>query len=73
MSDIPEKIVYIARRMFERRLTDISGGNISAFADGVFYITPKYSGSQQHWQLEPEAILKGYLDDDWLNHPRFSR
>lgn len=73
MSDIPEKIVYIARRMFERHLTDISGGNISAFENGTLYITPKYSGSQQHWQLQPEAILSGKLEDDWLNHPRFSR
>jgi L-fuculose-phosphate aldolase len=73
MSDLPEQIVYIARRMFERRLTDISGGNISACENNTLYITPKYSGSQKHWQLEPDAVLSGSLDAEWFSNPLFSR
>ena len=37
---IPEQIIYVAKRMFERRLTDMAGGNISARAGEQLYITP---------------------------------
>lgn len=74
MASLPEQIAQIGRRMFERRLTDMSGGNISAREGDTLYITPKYSGSRYHWQLSPQDILSGPLTlDDWLHHPRFSR
>lgn len=46
MASLPELIDQMGRRMFERRLTDISGGNISAregntlglFAGGINYL-----------------------------------
>lgn len=69
-----EQIAYVGRRMFERRLTDMAGGNISAREGDVMYITPRYSGSRQHWQLTPEDILSGSVGDAQLmSHPRFSR
>ncbi|HRW47042.1 MAG: class II aldolase/adducin family protein [Caldilinea sp.] len=71
---IPDQILYIARRMFERRLTDMAGGNISARAGGDLYITPRYAGSKQHWQLEETDILHGPIaTDDLFAQPRFSR
>jgi L-fuculose-phosphate aldolase len=71
---VSEQIVYMARRMFERRLTDMAGGNISARAGETLYITPRYAGSRQHWQLTAGEILSGSLQGDGLQrHPRFSR
>lgn len=60
--------------MFERRLTDMAGGNISARDGNTVYITPRYSGSKKHWQLTTDDILSGPLDgEELLNNPRFSR
>ncbi|KPL74846.1 hypothetical protein ADN00_13490 [Ornatilinea apprima] len=74
MANIPEQIVAIARTMFERRLTDMAGGNLSARDGETVYITPRFSGSKRHWQLNPEDILSGPLQgDELLNHPLFSR
>lgn len=74
MQTIPELIAYVARRMFERRLTDMAGGNISVRSENTVYISPRYAGSKQHWQLDPEDIISGPLDtDELLEHPRFSR
>jgi L-fuculose-phosphate aldolase len=74
MATIPEQIVKVGREMFERKLTDFSGGNISVRSEGQVYITPRFAGSQKHWQLDPANILCGPLDtDDLLNNPLFSR
>lgn len=69
-----EKVVYIARRMFERRLTDMAGGNISVRDGDRIYLSPRYGGSVQHWQLTPEDIISGPIDtDEIMQHPKFSR
>jgi L-fuculose-phosphate aldolase len=74
MESIAEQIAYVGRRMFERRLTDMAGGNISARCGADIFITPRYSGSRRHWQLTAEDIISGQLDgDELLNHPKFSR
>lgn len=71
---IPEQIIYVARRMFERRLTDMAGGNISVRAGDELYITPRYAGSKQHWQLTTADILHGPVaTDDLFQQSRFSR
>lgn len=71
---IPEQIAYVGRRMFERRLTDMAGGNISVRQDETLYISPSFSGSRRHWQLQPEEIIRGSLiNDALLDHPQFSR
>lgn len=70
----PETLVMIARRLFERKLTDMAGGNLSMREGDTLFITPRYAGSKQHWQLSPEDILSGPIGtDDLLAHPRFSR
>jgi len=74
MEPIAEQIAYVGRRMFERRLTDMAGGNISARQDNLVYISPRYSGSRRHWQLQAEDIISGPLDtDELLDHPNLSR
>ena len=74
METIPELIGYVCRHMFERRLTDMAGGNISARDGKHIYITPRFSGAKKHWQLNPEDILCGEIDaPTLLSDPRFSR
>ncbi len=69
-----ELAAYVGRMLFERRLTDMSGGNISLREEGQVYISPRFSGSKRHWQLTPEDILQGPIDsDDLLEHPLCSR
>ena len=74
MESIADRIAYVGRLMFERRLTDTAGGNISARDGDLMFITPRYSGSKRHWQLTAFDILSGdYRSDDLLGHPMFSR
>jgi len=69
-----EQIAYVGRRMFERRLADMAGGNVSVREGNTIYISPRYSGSRHHWQLNPEDIISGPIDtDELLDNPRFSR
>lgn len=51
------KIATIGAYMFDRRLTDAAGGNISARVGSYVCITPRYSGSKRQWQLRPEDVL----------------
>lgn len=74
MKSLAESIAYVGRMVFERRLTDFAGGNISARDGSCMYITPRYSGSIYHWQLEPEQIISGEIEsDELLETPGFSR
>ena len=74
MNSIQEEIAYVGRMMFELRLTDLAGGNVSAREGNNIYISPKFAGSKLHWQLKPEDIITGSIDnDDILEHPKFSR
>jgi ribose 5-phosphate isomerase B len=52
------KIAETGRMVFERHLTDAAGGNISVrVGDDLVCITPRYSGSKRHWQLQPNQVL----------------
>ncbi len=51
------KIARLGALLFERRLTDAAGGNISALVDEVVCLSPRYSGSKRRWQLQPEEVL----------------
>jgi L-fuculose-phosphate aldolase len=74
METIPELITYIGRRMFERRLTDLAGGNISARDESTVYMTPRYSAAHKHWQLDPADILSLPLGSSApVDDERFSR
>jgi L-fuculose-phosphate aldolase len=74
MTTISEQIIYIARYMFEQRLTDLAGGNISVRDGNQIYISARFSGSKKHWRLTDEDIISGDISTDAvLEHPRFSR
>jgi L-fuculose-phosphate aldolase len=74
MANLAEKICDAGRIMFEKRLTDLCGGNISIRDGDTVYISPRYSGQQYHWNLPTEAILVGkWADDEISNNPSFSR
>jgi L-fuculose-phosphate aldolase len=69
-----EQIIYAGQRLFERRLLDMCGGNISAREGDTIYITTRFSGSQRHWQNTPEDIISGQVNsDELMENPRFSR
>ena len=50
-------MVEIAQLMYARRLTNSAGGNISCRVEDYVFITPRYLGSKQRWQLRPEQVL----------------
>ena len=51
------KITEIGRMLFERFLTDASGGNISARVGDKICLTPRFAGSKCQWHLRPEQVL----------------
>lgn len=51
------KIAEIGRMLFERSLTDASGGNISARVGEYVCITSRYAGSKWQWRIKPEQVL----------------
>lgn len=74
MKSIPEQLCEAGRIMFEKRLTDMAGGNISARVGEQVYMSPRYSGSRFHWNLSPEDLVSGDWNDDTIaSHPNFSR
>lgn len=71
---ICKQLAEIAHCLFERKLFDMSGGNISVRYEDRIIISPRYAGSKKHWQLVPEDFIQGLIEnDELLNHPRFSR
>ena len=51
------KIADIGRMLFERRLTDAAGGNVSARVGDKVCITPRYAGQKHQWRLRPDQVL----------------
>lgn len=50
-------IAEMGALLFQRHLTDIAGGNISARVNDRICITPRYAGARYHWSLRPEQVL----------------
>ena len=58
VAETRKKIAETGRMVFERHLTDAAGGNISVRVDdSTVCITPRYSGSRRHWQLQTNQVL----------------
>jgi L-fuculose-phosphate aldolase len=57
VSEMRAKICQFAAMLYERRLFDVAGGNISARVDDVVCLTSKFSGSKRQWQIKPEHVL----------------
>jgi L-fuculose-phosphate aldolase len=72
--DASLRICLAGRILFQRRLTDLAGGNISVRDGDMIYMTPSFAGARLHWDLSPEDIIHGKLEGDELaSHPKFSR
>src|SRR6266542_2576281 len=57
LSQTRRKIAETGKMVFGRHLTDAAGGNISVRVGDQVCITPRYSGSKRHWQLQPNQVL----------------
>jgi L-fuculose-phosphate aldolase len=74
MKDLQELLCEAGRIMFDKRLTDMAGGNISARQGGTVYMSPRYAGQRQHWDLDPADLVSGTWEDDEITQdPKFSR
>ncbi|HKY56371.1 MAG TPA: ribose 5-phosphate isomerase B, partial [Anaerolineales bacterium] len=60
------KIAETGKLVFARHLTDAAGGNISVRVGDSVCITPRYSGSKRHWQLQPKQVLVSDLSGNKL-------
>ncbi len=56
-AEIRARIAELGQLMFDRKLTDTAGGNISVRAGENVCITPRYAGSKYQWRLRPEQVL----------------
>lgn len=56
-ADTRARIAELGRLMFDRKLTDSAGGNISVRVGDKVCITPRYAGSKFQWRLRPEQVL----------------
>lgn len=50
-------MVEIATLIYERRLTNSAGGNLSCRVGDRIFITPRYLGSKHRWKLREEMVL----------------
>ncbi|MBE0690402.1 MAG: class II aldolase/adducin family protein [Anaerolineae bacterium] len=55
-------IAETGKRLFDRHLLDMAGGNISARVGEVVCISPRYSGMRHHWSLRQEDVMVIALD-----------
>ena len=71
----PEMIVYAAKYMFDRFLTDAAGGNISLKEGETVHFSPTLAGATYHWNIGGEDVISGSVNDldALLKHPRFTR
>ena len=63
------RIAETGRLLFERHLTDAAGGNISVRAGDFICMSPRFSGNQYHWQLQPDDVLVVDQDGNKLEGP----
>jgi L-fuculose-phosphate aldolase len=62
IAEMRAKIVRIGALLFQRRLTDAGGGNISVRVGNHVLITPRYSGSKRQWELRTDEVLVADMD-----------
>ena len=74
MQSAQEQIAYVAKMMFDRKLTDISGGNLSCRCEDKIFITPTRAGQLYHWNLSPDQIISASIEtDELLKNPLHSK
>lgn len=57
IKNIRKSICIVGKLLFDRGLTDSSGGNISVRDNDKIYITPKSSGFDYQWSIEEDQII----------------
>lgn len=57
-----EKISELGKLMFDRKLSDTAGGNISVRVGEHVCITPRFAASKHQWNLRPDQVLVTEMD-----------
>lgn len=57
LKETRDLITQVGAIMFERKLTDLAGGNISMRIEDKIVMSPSYSGPRKFWRLKPEDVL----------------
>jgi len=65
--DPREKIVELARLIYDRKLTDASGGNYSCRFNDKIFMSPRYSGELQRFRIKMDQIITLSLDAEVLD------
>ncbi len=63
---IKQEIIRIATIIWDKRLSDNAGGNISVREGNVVCITPKYMGYRYHYRIDAENLIVTNLEGDAL-------
>jgi L-fuculose-phosphate aldolase len=67
--EIKQEIIDIAGLIWERRLSDTAGGNVSVRDGDVVVITPKFLGYRFHWHISWDDLSVVTLDGEILEGP----
>ena len=57
LKNIRKSICEIAKRIYEKDLTDSCGGNISVRDGDKIYISPRRSGESHRWDIDEDSII----------------
>ena len=68
-TDMKTLVIDIARLIWEKRLSDIAGGNISVRRDNIVCITPRLMGYRLRWQTTEDDLSIVDLDGAVLEGP----
>ena len=52
-----ENIAELGEELYQRFLTDSTGGNLSMRIGDTIVMTPRFAGSHFHWHLKPNQVL----------------
>jgi len=55
--NIRASIIKIGKLLYDKDLTDSSGGNISVRDGNLIYINPRRSGHDHQWEIEEDSII----------------
>jgi L-fuculose-phosphate aldolase len=57
VKDIRKSICQIGKMLFDRELTDSSGGNISVRSGNKVYVSPRRAGHDSQWNITEDQII----------------
>lgn len=57
LKNIRQSICKIGKLLYERDLTDSSGGNISVRDGNLVYISPRRAGNDHQWEIREDSII----------------